>query len=303
MQLSLVFLFVIVLVSINGVPLRLNIQNPDTLSFPTDRQSFLTLLSQNDPSKVLLSMFMGAGADPEKVTAIIVLLDDLILKAQEGHNGVVDAKSEAALKLDAAVQNLQNANVAVQTAEDDITAANQRIDTSNSDRLNRYPTSEAELATLLQVREKLQHLLDINTTPSASPSTPATQISLKSKTKDVSPISQFGSFNLLSVLQKADPEKLKKVIASVDELIDACQATMQKMDDEADAASAELAAAEKRKLDAVAAQQAAVQEKDAAQAAYEQAITNLTGKEKRELELLEQVKLLLMGLLPGGSVG
>lgn len=298
MQLTLAFLF-LVLVSIDGVPLQLNIRDRNTqFAFPTDRESFLSLLSQNDPSKILVSML--TGADPDKVTAIIVLLDDLILKAKEGHNGVIDAKSDAALRLDEATQNLQAANVEVQSAEDELTAANQRKNASDIDYSDRYPNAEAELATLQEVRGKLQHLLDINT--NSVDSTQQNFISVQSQTKDVSPISHLGSFNLLTILQKADPVKLRKVIAGVDELIAACEATMQELNDEATAASAAVTAAQARKATAVQAQLDAANLKNEAQAAYDTAVTNLTGKEKKELEILEQVKLLLMGLLPGGQM-
>jgi len=299
MQLTLAFLFVVALVSIDGVPLRLNVQNSITqLAFPTDRESLLSLLSQNDPSKVLVSMLMGVGADPNKVTAIIVLLDDLILKAQEGHNGVVDAKADAALLLDQAITNLHTANVALKSAEDDVTAANQRKDAASADSTARYANAQAELSALEEVRAKLQHLLNINTND--APVEP-NFISAKSQTEDVSPKSLLGSINLLTILQKADPTKLQAVIDSVDELISSCQASMKGMDDEVAAASAALIAAQEQKETALAAQQVASDEKDRAQIAYDDAITNLTGKEKRELELLEQVKLLLMGLLPGAN--
>lgn len=293
MKLYCVSLIIFFFGNVACIPVGLASKKYTFLPSPINQENFLAILSSSDSLNFLSTMMQ---ADPEKINEIIILLDNMILEAQQGHDALNNAKALAAQTLANADEALSQAGIAEVAAKNKKQAADDRLQKAQDDKSKQLDKLLEELQILQAVKGQLQSIKDFSDNSDAF-----IQMPKPSKVSNA-PVSLLSNapVSLLSVLTNADPEKLGAVMDGVDELIRETQDAIDGLNSEEQAAEAEV---ETTTQQLAAAEQALTQAesvKNDAQQKYDEAESNLTGKEAREVEILEQVKAMLQTLLPQG---
>lgn len=287
------FLIIFIFGNVAGVPLKLLVPSKKNLMlsfFPVDQESFLSILSSSDSLNFLSTMMQ---ADPEKINEIIILLDNMILEAQKGHDDLNNAKELAAQELADADEELSQASIAEVAAKTQKDAADDRLTKATKDITDQMDKLQQELEILLKVQEQLQGIQSLQNSDLELESGSDIQ---KSKT----PVFPNAPVSLLSVLANADPVKLGIVMDGVEQLIEDTRNAISGLNTEQQEAQEEVNQTTEKWTETEQVLTEAHSKKDIAQEKYDEAESNLTGKEKREVEILEQVKAMLQTLLPDG---